>query len=130
MYINLIETYEEAADIKTKKVYQITKVLEQEEATDEAAVRLHKKRVELLAEGRDVQVIRTAVQWDDPRREVSRTRRRVMQKTMRKIMRGVKVPKVEQQAQVNQEVDKVFKQKVKRRKSGLVIPEGHRGQSR
>ncbi len=101
MYINLIETYEEAADIKTKKVYQITKVLEQEEATDEAAVRLHKKRVELLAEGRDVQVIRTAVQWDDPRREVSRTRRRVMQKTMRKIMRGVKVPKVEQQAQTS-----------------------------
>ena len=129
MYINLIETYEEAADIKTKKVYQITKVLEQEEATDEAAVRFHKKRIKLLAKGKDVQVIRTAVQWDDPRREVSRTRRRVMQKTMRKIMKTVKIPKVEQQAQVDREVNKVFEQKAKRRKSGLVVPE-HRQQSR
>ena len=130
MYVNLIETYEEAGDIKTKKVYKTVKVLEQEEATDKAVARFHKKRLKLLAKGRDVQVIRTAVRWDDPRHEQPRTRRRAMQKIMRKVMKTVKIPKVEQQAQVDREVDKVFEQKAKRRQSGLVVPEGHRGQSR
>jgi len=131
MYVNLVETYEEAGDIKTKKVYKATRVLEQEEATDKAVVRFHKKRIKLLAKGKDVQVIRTAVRWDDPRREVPRTRRRVMQKVMRKVMKTVKVPKVEQQTQVDREVDKVFERKeAKRLKSGLVVPEHHRGQSR
>lgn len=131
MYVNLVETYEEAADIKSKKVYKAIKVLEQEEVTDKAVARFHKKRIKLQAKGKDVQVIRTAVRWDDPRREVPRSRRRVMKKVMRKIMKTVKIPKVdEQQARVDQEVDKVFKQKAKRRKSGLVVPEHHRGQSR
>ena len=130
-YVNLVETYEEAADIKTKKVYKAVKVLEQEEATDKAVARFHKKRLKLLAKGRDVQVIRTAVQWDDPRREVPRTRRRMMKKVMGQIMKTVQVPRVDQQqAQVDREVDKVFEQKTKRRKLGLVVPEGHRGQSR
>ncbi|KKL95309.1 hypothetical protein LCGC14_1855970 [marine sediment metagenome] len=128
MYVNLVETYEEAADIKTKKVYKVTKVLEQEEATDKTIARLHKKRLKLLTKGKDVQVIRTAVRWDDPRREVSRTRRRAMQGIMRKIMKNVQIPRAdEQQVQVDREVDKVFEQKAKRRKSGLVVPEGHRG---
>ncbi|KKK96952.1 hypothetical protein LCGC14_2657670, partial [marine sediment metagenome] len=64
MYINLIETYEEAGDIKTKRMYKATRVLEQEEATDEAAARFHEKRIKLLAEGKDVQIVRTAVLWD------------------------------------------------------------------
>ncbi len=132
-YINLIETYEEAGDIKTKRMYKATRVLEQEEATDKAVARLHEKRTKLLAEGKDVQVVRTAVLWDDPRREQPRRRRRVMQKVMRSIMKRVEVPKPdERQAQVDREVDKVFEQKgtAKRRKSGLVLPEGHRGQNR
>ncbi len=128
MFINLIETYEEAGDIKTKRMYKATRVLEQEEVTDKAVARFHKKRIELLAEGKDVQVVRTAVLWDDPRREQPRRRRRVMQKVMRSIMKKVPQPD-EQQAQVDREVDKVFEQKgtTKRRKSGLVLPEGHRG---
>ncbi|KKK66599.1 hypothetical protein LCGC14_2962510, partial [marine sediment metagenome] len=78
-----------------------------------------------------VQVIRTAVRWDDPRREVPRTRRRTMQKVMRRVMKTVKISKVdERQAQVDREVDKVFEQKAKHRRSGLVVPEQHRGQSR
>ncbi len=128
MYVNLVETYEEAGDIKTKRMYKATRVLEQEEATDKAVARFHKKRIKLLAKGKDVQVLRTAVRWDDPRREQPRRRRRVMEKAMRSIMKTVEVPKVgEQEAQVDREVDKVFKQKSKRRKSGLVVPEGHRG---
>ena len=129
MYVNLVETYEEAGDLKTKRMYKATRILEQEEATDKAVARFHKKRIKLLAKGKDVQVLRTAVRWDDPRREQPRRRRRVMQKAMRSIMKTVKVPKVdEQQAQVDREVDKIFaqKDKVKRRKSGLVLPEGHR----
>jgi len=132
-YINLIETYEEAGDIKTKKMYKATRVLEQEEATDKAVARFHEKRIKLLAEGKDVQVVRTPVWWDDSRREQPRRRRRVMQKIMRKIMKTVESPKPdERQAQADREVDKVFEQKgtTKRRKSGLVLPEGHRGQSR
>ncbi len=128
MFINLIETYEEAGDIKTKRMYKSTRVLEQEEATDKAAARLHKKRIELLAKGKDVQVVRTAVLWDDPRREQPRRRRRIMQKVMRSILKKVEAPKLdEQQAQADREVDKVFEQKgrTKRRKSGLVLPEGH-----
>ncbi len=131
MFINLIETYEEAGDIKTKRMYKATRVLEQEEATDKAVARFHEKRIELLAEGKDVQVVRTAVLWDDPRREQPRRRRRVMQKVMRSIMK--KAPKLdEQQAQADREVDKVFEQKgkAKRRKSGLVLPEGHHGGDR
>ena len=130
MYINLIETYDEAADIKTKKMYKATRVLEQEEATDKAVARFYKKRLKLLAKGKDVQIIRTAVRWDDPRREIPRSRRRVMQKVMRKIMKNVKVPKVDRQAQVDQEVDKVFEKKTKLQKSGLVLPREHRGQNR
>ncbi len=131
MYINLIETYEEAGDIKTKRMYKATRVLEQEEATDKAVARLHKKRIKLLAEGKDVQVVRTAILWDDPRREQPRRRRRAMQKVLRAIMKKVPEPN-ERQAQADREVDKVFEQKgqTKRRKSGLVLPEGHRGQSR
>ncbi len=127
-YINLIETYEEAGDIKTKRMYKTTRVLEQEEATDEAVARLHEKRIKLLAEGKDVQVVRTAVLWDDPRREQPRRRRRVMQKVLRSIMKKVPQPD-ERQVQADREVDKVFEQKgtTKRRKSGLVLPEGHRG---
>lgn len=133
MYVNLVETYEEAGDIKTKRMYKATRVLEQEEATDKAVARFHKKRIKLLAKGKDVQVLRTAVRWDDPRREQPRRRRRVMQKAMRSIMKTVKVPKPdERQVQVDEHVDKIFAQKdtVKRRRSGLVVPEGHRGQSR
>ena len=129
MYVNLLETYEEAGDIKTKRMYKATRVLEQEEATDKAVARFHKKRIKLLAKGKDVQVMRTAVRWDDPRREQPRRRRRVMQKAMRSIMKTVKVPKPdERQAQVDREVDRIFEQKgtTKRRKSGLVLPEGHR----
>ena len=131
MYVNLVETYEEAGDLKTKRMYKATRILEQEEATDKAVARFHKKRIKLLAKGKDVQVLRTAVRWDDPRREQPRRRRRVMAKAMRSIMKKVEMPKVdEQQAQVDEHVDKIFKQKAKRRKSGLVVPEGHRGQSR
>ncbi len=129
MYVNLLETYEEAGDIKTKRMYKATRVLEQEEATDKAVARFHKKRIKLLAKGKDVQVMRTAVRWDDPRREQPRRRRRVVQKAMRSIMKTVKVPKLdERQAQVDREVDRIFEQKgtTKRRKSGLVLPEGHR----
>ena len=131
MYVNLLETYEEAGDIKTKRMYKATRVLEQEEATDKAVARFHKKRIKLLAKGKDVQVMRTAVRWDDPRREQPRRRRRVMQKTMRSIMKTVRVPKPdEQQAQVDREVDRIFEHKAKRRQSGLLVPEKHRGQSR
>ena len=131
MYVNLVETLEVAGDIKTKRVYKETRVLEQEEATDKAVARFHKKRIKMFAKGKDVQVLRTAVRWDDPRREQPRRRRRVMAKAMRSIMKKVEMPKVdEQQAQVDEHVDKIFKQKAKRRKSGLVVPEGHRGQSR
>ncbi|KKK65149.1 hypothetical protein LCGC14_2977080, partial [marine sediment metagenome] len=45
MYVNLLETYEEAGDIKTKRMYKATRVLEQEEATDKAVARFHKKRI-------------------------------------------------------------------------------------
>ena len=130
MYVNLVETYEEAGDIKTKRMYKTTRVLEQEEATDKAVARFHKKRIKLLAKGKDVQVIRTAVQGDAPRREQPRRRLRAMQKVMRSIMKTVKMPKPdERQAQVDREVDKVFEQKgtAKRRKSGPVLPKGHRG---
>ncbi len=133
MYINLVETYDAASDLNTKRTYKATKVLEQEEATDKAVARLHKKRIELLAEGKDVQVMRTAVLWDDPRREQPRRRRRAMQKVLRSILKKVEAPKLDkQQAQADREVDKVFEQKgtAKRRKSGLVLPEGHRGQNR
>ena len=133
MYINLVETYEEAGDIKSKRIYKATRVLEQEEATDKAVARFHKKRIKMLAKGKDVQVLRTAVRWDDPRREQPRRRRRVMDRAMRSIMKKVKMPKPdEKQSQVDWEVDKVFAQKEqnKRRRSGLVVPEGHRGQSR
>ncbi len=112
-------------------MYKATRVLEQEEATDKVVARFHKKRIKLLAKGKDVQVLRTAVRWDDLRREQPRRRRRVMQKAMRSVMKKVKMPKPdEQQAQVDREVDKVFEKKTKRRKSGLVVPEHHRGQSR
>ncbi len=132
-YINLIETYDEAGDIKTKRMYKATRVLEQEKATDEAVTRFHEKRIKLLAEGKDVQVVRTPVWWDDPRREQPRRRRRAMQKVMRSIMKKVEAPQLdEQQAQADREVDKVFEQKgtAKRRKSGLVLPEGHHGGDR
>ena len=127
-YINLIETYEEAGDIKTKRMYKATRVLEQEEATDKTAARFHEKRIKLLAEGKDVQVVRTAVLWDDPRREQPRRRRRAMQKVLRAIMKKVPEPD-ERQTQADREVDKVFEQKgtAKRRKSGPVLPKGHRG---
>ena len=130
-YVNLIETYDEAGDIKTKKMYKGTRVLEQEEATDKAVARFHEKRIKLLAEGKDVQVVRTPVWWDDPRREQPRRRRRMVQKVLRSIMKKVPQPD-ERQAQADREVDKVFEQKGKgrRRKSGLVLPEGHRGGDR
>ena len=130
MFVNLVETYEEAGDIKSKRIYKATRVLEQEEATDKVVARFHKKRIKMLAKGKDVQVLRTAVRWGDPRREQPRRRRRVIQRAMRSIMKKVKMPEPdERQAQVDEHVDKIFaqKDKAKRRKSGLIVPEGHRG---
>ncbi|KKM18974.1 hypothetical protein LCGC14_1660310 [marine sediment metagenome] len=128
LYVSLIEIYNVASDLKTKKAISDHKVLETAEVTDKVVARMHEKRVKAVAEGRDVKVIRTAVAWDDARRENPRKKRRAFQKIMRKVMKHVKTPDSQQQAQVDDEVDKLFTQRERkpeaRTKSGLVITGG------
>ncbi len=130
MYATLIETYHAASDIGTRAALRDTRVLETAEATGKAVERMHKKRLRALAEGRDVRLVRTAVEWGDPRRENPRARRRAFQQAMRRITRRVRMPSAKEQAKVDSAVDKVFAEKGKpnarRRKSRLVLPSGHR----
>ena len=130
MYATLIETYHAASDVKTRAKLCDLKVLETAEATDKAVKRMRKARLEATAEGRDVRLVRTAVAWDDPRRENPRARRRVFQHAMRRLVRRVKMPSAEEQAKVDAEIDKAFTKKEKpgekRTKSGLVLPGGRK----
>ncbi len=126
MYVSLVEILHTASDLKTRKRLLDTVLMESVEETPRAAARMHKRRAEALAEGREVRFVRTAVRWDDPRRENPRRKRRAFQRIMRRLMRRVRKPSAKRQAEVDAEVDKMFTESgrpaERRTKSGLVIP--------
>ena len=124
MYATLLETYHAASDLRTRRTLLDVKVLETCEATDKAMARMHKARVEAVAEGRVVQLVRTALAWADPRRTNPRRQRRAFQKIMRALMKRVSQPSREDLDQANNEVVSVFDAKEKRTRSGLVVPGG------
>ena len=126
MYVSLVEYSHVASDLNTRAALRDMIVLETAEATDKSVKRMHGRRLKALAEGRDVQLVRTAAAWEDPRRENPRRRRRAFDRAMRRVMRRVAVPQAKRQARVDAEVDKEFAQRERqggrRRASGLVVP--------
>ena len=126
MYVTLLETYAAASDLKTRRTLRDVKVLETCEATDKAIARMHKECAKAIAEGRDVQLVRTALAWADPRRTTTRRQRRAFQKVLRALMKRVPRPSREDLDQVDTEVATVFDAKEKRTRSGLVVPDGSR----
>ncbi len=125
MYATLLEVVDVASDLRTRRALRDTAVLETAEATDKAMARMHKRRVKLLAAGKNVQLVRTAVAWDDPRRTTPRRQRRAFQQAIYSMMKRVRQPESAKE-RADEYVDRVFADKERRARSGLVVPGGRR----
>ena len=135
MFVNLVETLHTASDLATRRPVTDTVFLETLKDTPKNRERLHARRLEALAEGRVVALLRTTLRPDDARFGRNRRRRRWEENATRRLLRRMARATPRQQRQVDEEVDRMFEDRAmgeRRTRSGIVLPrrEGSRGGDR